>query len=118
MNTAPVPTPASSPPTICEAEPASGPSGAVLRGVELNFAGAVARRQAGGDVVVCGDDLGNNRALAGAIEAAVGPRTGPQKPHTRAGPLALPHFHQVSRQPDGHTFYETDNLRKKARKIP
>jgi hypothetical protein len=28
-----------------------------------------------------------------------------------AGPRALPHFHQRSRVPPGHTFYETPNLR-------
>lgn len=32
----------------------------------------------------------------------------------KAGPYALPHFHQHLRNPDGHTFYETNNL--KARK--
>jgi hypothetical protein len=107
---------ATPPPRIHEAEPASGPSGAVLRGAEIDFAAAVARRKAGRDVVVCGDDLKANRDLAGAIEAAVGPRTLPQKPHTKAGPHALPHFHQQSRLPAGHTFYETDNPRKKTRK--
>jgi hypothetical protein len=121
MTTAPDPTrttPPPPPPTIHEAELASGPSGAVLRGNELDFAAAVARRRAGQDVVVCGDDLAANRHLAGQIEAAVGPRTGPQKPHVKAGPFALPHFHQVSRLPDGHCFCETDNPRKKARQKP
>src|SRR5437870_3787795 len=84
--------PAPPPPTIHEAEPASGPSGAVLRGAEIDFASAVARRQAEQDVVVCGDDVDANRALAAAIEQAVGPRTGPQKPHSKAGPRALPTF--------------------------
>jgi len=56
--------------------------------------------------------------LAARIEAAVGPRTGPQPPHKRAGPHSLPHFHQVSRSPDGHCFYETANPAKKARKKP
>jgi hypothetical protein len=67
-------------------------------------------------VVVCGDDTDANRALAAYIEAAVGPRTLPQKPHKRAGPLALPHFHQLHRPPDGHCFYETD--KKKTRRKP
>jgi len=39
-------------PTIHEAELASGPSGAVIRGAEIDFDTAVARRQAGSDVVV------------------------------------------------------------------
>jgi hypothetical protein len=85
---------------------------------EIDFDAAVVRRRAGLDVVVCGDNLAANRTVAGSIEAAVGPRTGPQKPHPKAGPFALPHFHQVSRVPDGHCFYETDNPRKKARKKP
>jgi hypothetical protein len=105
-------------PTICEAERVSGPSGAILKGAELTFDEAVSRRQAGKDVVVCGADVDANRHLAGKVEAAVGLRTGPQKPHTKAGPHALPHFHQVSRDPDGHCFYETDNPRKKARTKP
>ncbi len=103
------------PSTIHEAELASGPSGAVLRGAELDFDSAVARRRGGMDIVVCGDDLAANRDLAAAIEAAVGPRTKPQKPHKKAGLFALPHFHQVSRSPDGHCFYETENPNKKAR---
>src|SRR5712672_1843792 len=118
MATDPAATPVPPPPTIHEAEPAPGPSGAVLRGAEIDFAVAVARRQQGQDVVVCGDSLDDNRALAAAIEAAVGPRTGPQKPHTQAGPHALPHFHQQTRSPGGHCFYETGNPRKKARRRP
>jgi hypothetical protein len=81
--------------------------------VEINLAEAVARRQAGDGVVVCGQDTDANRRLAYAIEAAVGPPTRPQAPHKRAGPLALPHFHQRSRAPDGHTFYETSNRKTK-----
>jgi len=118
MSTAP--SPSSAPPlpspTIHEAERASGASGAVLWGAEIDFAAAVVRRQTNEDVVVRGDDLGANRALAQAIEAAAGPyMRGP--PHKRsAGPLASPHFQQVTPPPDGHTFYETD--RRKARKRP
>jgi hypothetical protein len=105
-------------PTVHEAELAPGASGVVLSGPEISFDDAVARRQAGLDVVVRGDDIDANRALAAAIEAAVGLRTGPQKPHTRAGPHALPHFHQVSRVPQGHCFYETNNPARKARRRP
>jgi hypothetical protein len=104
------------PPTIHEAERVPGPFGAVFRGAELDFAGAVARRQAGEDVVVCGDDEDANRLLAGQVEAAVGPRTRAQPPERNAGPQALPHYHQISRNPDGHTFYEIN--RRKTRKKP
>jgi hypothetical protein len=111
------PTPAPSPaPTVHEAELAAGPSGAVLFGAEIDFANAVARRQAGQDVVVRGDDTDANRRLAYRIEAAVGPPTRPQPPERKAGPLALPHFHQQSRDPAGHLFYETE--KRKARKRP
>jgi hypothetical protein len=111
----PAPPPA---PTIHEAEPAPGPLGVVWYGAELNFDAAVALRQLGLDVVVRGDVLTANRKLAAVSEAAVGPRTGPQKSHTKAGPHALPHFHQLSGDPDGHLFYETNNRLKKAGKRP
>src|SRR5438445_11608994 len=89
------------PPKIYEAELGSGPSGAVLRGAEIDLASAIARRQAGQDVVVCGGELRANRGLARAIEASVGPATRPQAPHTGAGPFALPHFHQQVVHPPG-----------------
>jgi hypothetical protein len=102
------------PPAIHEAELASGPSGAVLYGAEIDEKSAVARRQKGLDIVVRGDDSKTNRALARQIEAQVGPPTLPQPPEPKAGPLALPHFHQQSRSPEGHSFYETE--RRKARR--
>jgi hypothetical protein len=101
-------------PTVFEAERASGPSGAVERLSQLDFDGAVARRKAGNDIVVCGDDPDANRRLAFQIENNVGQPSKPQFPHKRAGPLSLPHFHQLTRNPDGHTFYETD--KRKSRK--
>jgi hypothetical protein len=88
----------------------------VLRGTEIDLAGAVARRQRGLDVVVCGQDTDANRRLAYRVEVAVGPPGPAQIPHRRAGPLALPHFHQQSRSPDGHVFYETAH--RKTRKKP
>jgi hypothetical protein len=107
------------PPKIHEAGLASGPSGAVIKGSEIDLTTAIARRLAGSDVVVCGDDVNANRKLAYAIEAAVGPPTRPQMPHKRtAGPAALPHFQQQRQPPTGHTFYETDNPQRKARKNP
>jgi hypothetical protein len=92
-----------------------GPSGFVEWGNVLTFEDAVNRRKQDLDIVVRGEDEDENRRLAGRIEAAVGPPTRPQPPHTsRAGSRALPHFHQVSRSPKGHSFYETVN--RKARK--
>jgi hypothetical protein len=101
---------------IHEAERESGPSGAVLRGPIIDMAAAVTRRRAGEDVVVCGSDTDANRRLAYQLEAAVGPTTRPEAPHKKAGPMALPHFHQSNRSPKGHTFYETD--RRKTKKKP
>jgi hypothetical protein len=94
-------------PTIHEAELASGASGAVIRGIEIDMATAVARRHRGENVVVCGDDLKANRRLAERIEAAVGPciRSAPHKHH--AGTRALPHFQQQNPEHEGHAFYET-----------
>lgn len=104
------------PPTIHEAEREGGPSGAVLRGAEIDLATAIARRRSSLDVVVCGADHKANRALAASIESAVGSwQRG--VPHTRhAGPLALPHFQQMTPPPTGHTFYETEH--RKAKKKP
>src|SRR5437762_5675216 len=88
-------------PTLHEAELESGPSGRVLRGAEIDFETAVARRKATRNVVVCGDDAGANRRLAGKVEAAVGPCR-PADPHVRhAGPYALPHYQQTRRDPPG-----------------
>ncbi len=103
-------------PTIHEAERASGPSGAVLHGAELTVEQAVARRAAGGDVVVRGDDINANRRLAEQIEAAVGPYLR-MAPHRRsAGPLALPHFQQSDPSHPGHTFYETPTVKAQRRR--
>ena len=103
-------------PTIHEAELAYGPLGVVWYAAELDLDAAVTRRQAGEDVVVRGVDSDANRRLAYRIEAAVGPPTRPQAPERSAGPHALPHFHQRSRNPGGHLFYETEH--RKARKHP
>jgi hypothetical protein len=109
------PAAASPSPTINEAELASGPSGAVEYGLEIDEPAAVARRKNGQDIVVRGNDTAANRALARRIESQVGTPSRPQFPHTgSAGRLALPHFHQQSRSPIGHSFYETGQ--RKARK--
>ena len=107
------PLPAVDLPTIHEAELEPGLSGAVLLGAELELSDAIARRRAGEDVVVCGSQTATNRRLAFQVENAVGSASRPQWPHTRAGPLALPHYHQKSRTPKGHTFYETDKRKSK-----
>jgi hypothetical protein len=109
------PKPAAGPPTIHEATLASGPSGAVLKGAEIDLVAAITRRQAGLDIVVCGDEVKANSRLARRIEAAVGTPK-PQAPHKTAGPFALPHFQQKTPPPDGHSFYETGNPQRKARK--
>jgi hypothetical protein len=92
-----------------------GNLGRVHRGVEITPVEAVAERGAGRDIVVCGDDLAANRALARAIEAQVGPYK-PEPPHKYLGPFALPHFQPDPRPPAGHSFYETPKL--KAAKLP
>jgi hypothetical protein len=104
------------PPRIYEATLESGASGWVIRGSEIDLAAAIARRQSGRDVVICGCAVKANRSLARTIETAVGTATRPQHPHKNAGAHALPHFHQQSRAVDGHTFYETDNPQRKARR--
>jgi hypothetical protein len=93
--------------TVHEAVCAEDGSGAVVRGVVLTRSQAVARRQAGGDVVVCGPDTFANAREAFAIESAVGPCK-PDGPHEDvAGTQALPHFQPKVRTSPGHTFYET-----------
>jgi hypothetical protein len=93
--------------SIHEAVCSADGSGAVVRGAALDRAQAIARRAAGGDVVVCGPDTMANAREAFAIESAIG-RCKPDGPHEDvAGTLALPHFQQKVRVVPGHTFYET-----------
>jgi len=106
---------ASEPPRIHEATLASGPSGAVLKGPEIDFPTAVARRQVGENIVVCGNDRTANQNVARSIEASVGPYR-QERFHRKPGPLALPHFQQWTKPPYGHSFYETG--KRKARKQP
>src|SRR5438874_2659125 len=110
MATTPAATPKEDELTIHEAERASGPSGAVEWGAELDEAAAVERRKKGLDIVVRGESRKRNRAKAMKIETAVGTPIADDPPHPRGGPLALPHFHQASRNPDGHSFYETGGV--------
>src|SRR5438876_212120 len=107
--------PPTQPARIYEATLEPGPSGLVVCGAELDLEGAIDRRRAGGDVVVCGDDTKANAQLAKTIELAIGPYL-LAAPHRRAGPHALPHCQPDPRPPAGHTFYETENPKMKARK--
>jgi hypothetical protein len=67
--------PPSATPAVCEATRATDASGGVIKGAVLTQAQAEARRQAGQDIVVCGEDAVANRLLAADIEAAAGPWT-------------------------------------------
>ena len=82
---------------IHEATRAVDASGAVIKGAPIDLAAAVARRKAGLDVVVCGQDLMMNRQTALEIEQAVGPWLRQQSHTHSAGPHSLPHFSNVSR---------------------
>lgn len=81
-------------PSIYEASRATDGSDAVIRGAELTQTQAVARRKAGGDIVVCGPDTARNDRLAHEIEeaAAEGRAILYHGPH--GGPLSLPHWQQ------------------------
>ena len=81
--------------------------GGVQRGAAITFAQAVARRQAGLDIVICGDNTIATCNQAWDIELAVGPcRHHPA--HASGGLHALPHWQQLTPPPDGHSFYETN----------
>jgi hypothetical protein len=94
-------------PTIHEAELASGPTGAVEFGSQIGKLDALQRRRRGFDIVVRGPNAAANRKLAEKIESSIGPAIADPPQTSLAGPLALPHFHQVSQNPGGHSFYET-----------
>jgi hypothetical protein len=91
-----------------------GTGGDVVRGIEITEALAIAERQAGRDVVVCGSILGDNRSAARKIETAANGICKACPPHQAMGPGALPHFQPDPRPPDGHCFYET--AQRKAKK--
>ena len=80
-------------PSIHEAELATGPSGAVEYGADIDEAAAVARRKGGEDIVIRGDDTTANRALTYRIEAQVGLPSKPQFPHTNGASFKLQSEH-------------------------
>jgi len=91
-------------------------TGQVIRDThEIDETTAVAIRQAEGDVVVCGDDISNNRQIAEAIERMAHSHCKAEKPHVNRGSNALPHYQPLTRPPWGHTFFETG--KRKAKKI-
>jgi hypothetical protein len=100
---------ASSPIDIYEAVRATDGSGGVVKERRLTRAEAEARRQNGGDIVVCGPDAVANRLEAADIEAAAGPWTHHLPNLQTTGPRALPHFQQRRKPPRGHSFYEMAN---------
>jgi hypothetical protein len=83
--------------------------GAVARGAPLTRLAAVARSQAGLDVVVCGPDKSANRAEARAIETTANGPCMRHQAHAGTGSNGLPHWQPVTRPPDGHTFCEVDS---------
>jgi hypothetical protein len=86
-----------------------GANGAVKKGKPITQAQAEIRRKAGHDVVVCGDELRENRRTAFLIETNANGSVKRCPPHPNAGPQSLPHFQPDPRPPEGHTFYETPN---------
>ena len=82
-----------------------GTGGDILRGAELSESDAIAERKAGRDVVVCGQDLGDNRDVARKIETAANGNCVEHPPHSSAGPGSLFHFQPDRRPPEGHSFF-------------
>lgn len=76
---------------------------------------AADRRRRGLDIVVRGSNHRANRAKAREIETMVGPAMIDAR-HAKAGPHSLPHFHQLSRSPSGHSFFEDASGRRARRR--
>jgi hypothetical protein len=101
-------------PTIHEAT--LGESKSVEWAAEIEFAAAVTRRRAGGDVVVRGDDGRINRDLARRIEVTVGEYIEHPAHRTFAGHCSLPHFQQKVPPPAGHCFFEKPGEKSRRKK--
>ena len=96
-----------------------GTGGDVIRGVEISETDAVLERQAGRDVVVCGQSMPVNRKLAETIEKAAHGQCIPCPPHIHQGPGAMYHFHPDPRtKAAGHCFYETTTRKSVKSKPP
>jgi hypothetical protein len=113
MNPIPAPTPTVE---IYEAERIPGPDGAVERGdVPISENDAIARLQAGKDVVVCGKERRANRNKARELTQAAFGGFEEDAPHD--GRMALPHFHPPNRTPeDTHAFFEAPPRHARKRK--
>jgi len=85
--------------------------GGVRRVRQVSEVEAIVLRKGGGNVVVCGDSIKHNRRLAQSIEQQASGRWKRHEPHASAGTDALPHCQPETRPPEGHTFYETNNLK-------
>jgi len=90
---------------IFKATLASG--GDVSKVAEITEPQAIIERQAGTDIVVCGNDLAANRDIAKRFEQTANGRYTRHAPHANAGFNALPHYQPDPRPPAGHCFYET-----------
>jgi hypothetical protein len=93
----------------------SGPSGAVIKGAEVDRDTAIGRRRPGEIIIVFENSLRANRGLAPEIETAISPCERREPHDTLTGPLAFPHFQQKNRAAEGHSFYETDTRKAKTK---
>jgi len=110
----PKPTPNDEEPIIHEAT--LGPNCSVIKGDVISEREAARIRRRGGNIVVCGPDTVANSDLAKRIEASVHSTIRSCRPHSQAGPEALPHCHEWPRTTrGGHSFWETDKLKARDR---
>ena len=79
-----------------------------IRGAILTLAEAIRLRQAGRDVVVCGEQGILNALLAQTIESRATNRCHKyHAAHVKHGSQALPHYQHRTRKNSGHMFYES-----------
>lgn len=77
-------------------------------GEKSTLAEAIAERQAGRDVVVCGEEGRMNGLLAQRIESDATNRCHKfNAAHVQRGSRALPHYQHCTGKIAGHTFYES-----------
>lgn len=101
---------------VYEAEPIPGPDGAVeWWDPPISDANAIARLQAGEDIVVRGPDRKLNKKKAEELMNAAYGGSEEDAPHR--GRMALPHFHPPNQIPEGiHAFFEALPRHAKKRK--